>query len=198
MDYIGVFGAVGWNGCTECDHCGTEKQENVMEDGTRRNVWIIKGEGQELTAIVNGEKRTFPLKQNIEKIESVVADLKIKKGTVTRILLKEDRIKGKILAMEEDLIKIDGYGSVPMEKEFRVYALYKEQVEELGKNTLPLGSETVDFVVAKGKISAGLLLEEPSRQEIRVLIRNGESEYFSGLKLTATFCGEERKKRKYP
>ena len=162
------------------------KQENVMEDGTRRNVWIIKGEGQELTAIVNGEKRTFPLKQNIEKIESVVADLKIKKGTVTRILLKEDRIKGKILAMEEDLIKIDGYGSVPMEKEFRVYALYKEQVEELGKNTLPLGSETVDFFVAKGKISAGLLLEEPSRQEIRVLIRNGESEYFSGLKLTAT------------
>lgn len=165
-----------------------QQMENENQNGTLYNVWIIKGEEQNMTALVNGTVYEFQLKKTInQKLEKVVADLEVKESVVQKIVLKEDTIHGKVLSIDEDSIEIEGYETLPMGKGYKVYKIYDE-LEQKSENDVLLGYDIADFVVADGKVCAALIRKPVKIGNIRVLLKtNGyESEYHDKVSLTGT------------
>jgi len=84
-------------------------------------------------------------------------------------VVKKERISGKILAVRDDSIEIEGYGSVPLDENFSIYKLYGE-FERQTMSDLLVGYRAQEFVVADGKLCAALTVRPFEAEDIRVLI----------------------------
>ena len=95
-------------------------------------------------------------------------------------MLKKEKITGTVLAVRDTEIEIDGYGSVPLADQFKIYRTYGVLREQQKKDIL-VGYHMQEFVVADGKICAALTTEKPDIDMIRVLIMtNGFKSLFHG------------------
>ncbi|MCI8408836.1 MAG: SpoIID/LytB domain-containing protein [Lachnospiraceae bacterium] len=184
--------------------------ESANQNGTLYNIWLVEGKEKEIIALVDGTLCTFPLKQKTTmELSGVVADLKLKDGVVEKITIKEDTIEGKVLSVSEDTIEVEQYGEIPIGRGFKVYKTYTEkkkkgagddkgessktitasydEVELVEKEKILIGYDNTAFVVADGKICAGLILEPVEIKNIRVLIKNTDysSEYHEQVEFTA-------------
>lgn len=174
------------------------KTKDVPQNGELYNAWIKEGEKKQLTAMVNNQMYEFSLAKNIGKLENVVADLKIKNGVVKKITLKEDYITGKVLALDEKSIEIEGYGRLSYGKGYKVYRTYEEP-KQLEKEDVLVGYDEAKFVVAGKKVCAALIDKPVKVGNIRVLLRtnNGKDVYHSSVtvcsdtKLTL-ICGKKK------
>lgn len=183
--------------------------ESANRNGTLYNIWLVEGKEKEITALVDGTLCTFPLKKKTTmELGGVVADLKLKDSVVEKITIKEDTIEGKVLSVTEDTIEVEQYGELPIGKGFKVYKTYGEevakgagdagesaktitvsydQVEQAEQESILIGYDNIAFVVADGKICAGLILEPAEIKNIRVLIKNTNysSEYHEQVIFTS-------------
>ena len=80
-----------------------------------------------------------------------LADIQLENGKVTRVSVKKERIKGKLLSVCPDGVEIEGYGMVPLDEEYKVLRTYgglaRQELEDL-----LIGYDIQEFVAAKGKI----------------------------------------------
>lgn len=147
----------------------------VSDEVTYENVWLSAGEDDKHFKVFVGTIfREFPYSSSLGESGELLnhlADISLKKGKVKKILLKKETITGKVLAVQEDSIEIEGYGVVPLEKHFKVYKTYGQFKEQTKKDIL-VGYEMQEFVVADGKICAALTRSPFAAENIRVLIMN--------------------------
>ena len=103
--------------------------------------------------------REFPSAKEVEEEEGgVLADVSLSKGKIKKLSLKKDTIEGKVLAVRDDSIEIEGYGEVRLDKDFKVYKTYGV-VKEQKKKDILVGYNLEKFVVADKKICAALLVK---------------------------------------
>lgn len=144
--------------------------EEVSEDVVYRNVWLAAGERDKMNLYIGTIVREFPLAKEVEEQESgVLADISLSRGKIKKLSLKTDTIEGKVLAVRDDTIEIEGYGEVRLDKDFKVYKTYGV-VKEQRKKDILVGYNLEKFVVADKKICAALLVKSFSAKNIRVLI----------------------------
>lgn len=144
--------------------------EEVSEDVVYRNVWLAAGERDKMNLYIGTIVREFPLAKEVEEQESgVLADISLSRGKIKKLSLKTDTIEGKVLAVRDDSIEIEGYGEVRLDKDFKVYKTYGV-VKEQRKKDILVGYNLEKFVVADKKICAALLVKSFSAKNIRVLI----------------------------
>ncbi|WP_077610680.1 SpoIID/LytB domain-containing protein [Clostridium sp. Marseille-P2415] len=149
-------------------------KEAVTDSVTYKNVWLTAGEGETFHVYLGSVERTFPLEASLgqpEEFGGNLADISLKRGSLQKITMKKKKISGKVLAVKEDSIEIEGYGSLKLDKDFRVYRLYG-QFEERAITDILVGYDIQDFVVAHGRICAALLVREFDAKSIRVLLMN--------------------------
>lgn len=155
---------------------------------TINNVWIKQGKELKVDTFINGVHKEiqaqFKLSQDIEK---VVGDITIENEKIVAISIKPDIIQGKVLLSGDDFIEIEGYGKIPLDKDYKIYKIYGELSMEQ-TNGILVGYDTTDFVVSGGKISAALIRESIKAEIIRVLINNTgfKSIYHNEIELGAT------------
>jgi stage II sporulation protein D len=170
------------------------KQEIILLDEVTtepivlQNIWLKSGEGTRLNAFINGIDKEFETKYDLsQKVENTVCDITVEDQKVVKILRKPDAIRGKVLRTGQDYIEIEGYGKIPLEKNYKIYKLYgKLSVEPT--NSILVGYDNTEFVVSLGKISAALIRESIKAENIRVLISTSgyKSYYHDKLELSAT------------
>lgn len=136
---------------------------------TYENVWIESYEDGNLKAYLYGAWRNFSVGAEGEECGQNLADLTIRDGTVTVISLKKDRIHGKLLAIGEQEMEIEGYGKVPLADQFQVIQR-RGGFQVLPRETLAVGYEQADYIVGGGKICAALMGEHVEATNIRVLL----------------------------
>ena len=137
-----------------------------------RNVWIKQGKEMDVATYINGVHKELQTKFKLsQEIESVIGDISVQNEKIIAISVKPDRIQGKVLLSGEDFIEIEGYGKIPLEKDYQIYKIYGELSMER-TNGILVGYDTTDFVVSGGKISAALIRESIKAENIRVLIHN--------------------------
>lgn len=162
--------------------------EVTTEPIVLQNIWLKLGEGTRLNAFINGIDKEFETKNDLsQKVENTVCDITIENQKVVKILRKPDAIRGKVLRTGQDYIEIEGYGKIPLEKNYKIYKLYgKLSVEPT--NSILVGYDNTEFVVSLGKISAALIRESIKAENIRVLLSTSgyKSYYHDKLELTAT------------
>lgn len=145
------------------------KDETILH-----NVWITSGSGQTVKAFAHEVSKEFHTKSNLsEEIGGVVGDLIIKDKEIIGIRIKPDRIEGKVLVTDKEYIEIKGYGQIPLDDNYKIYKIFGELAQEL-TNSILVGYETTDFIVAEGKIVAALIKEEIKAENIRVLIKTNQ------------------------
>ena len=149
-------------------------KEAVTDTVTYKNVWLTTGESKTFLVHLGSVERSFPLDASLGQADNFannVADITLKKGNLQKVTLKKKRISGKVLAVKEDSIEIEGYGSLKLDKDIKVYRLYG-QFEEKTVADILVGYDIQDFVVAQGKVCAALLVREFDAKSIRVLLMN--------------------------
>ena len=147
-------------------------EEMVSDEIVYENAWISGFSGKTVTVFIGNIQREFPVKgvlKDESEISGQIGDLYLKGGTPKRLVLKKEKITGTVLAVRDTEIEIDGYGSVPLADQFKIYRTYGVLREQQKKDIL-VGYHMQEFVVADGKICAALTTEKPDINMIRVLI----------------------------
>ena len=141
----------------------------VADEVTYPNIWITKAEGGKLCAYVCGVYREFEVAGLKESFKDTIGDIRMKDGRLAGLTIKKDTISGKVLKVSSESIEIEGYGSVSVASDFRVYKNYGE-LSQAGLNDILVGYSLSDFVVADGMICAAVINKELHADDIRVLI----------------------------
>ena len=147
-------------------------EEMVSDEIVYENAWISGFSGKTVTVFIGNIQREFPVKgvlKDESEISGQIGDLYLKGGTPKRLVLKKEKITGTVLAVRDTEIEIDGYGSVPLADQFKIYRTYGVLREQQKKDIL-VGYHMQEFVVADEKICAALTTEKPDIDMIRVLI----------------------------
>ena len=144
--------------------------EDVSDEVTYRNVWLTEGEKNKLKLYVGTIVREFPMNKSLEEEKSgTLADVTLEKGKIKKLSVKSDTIEGKVLAVREDSIEIEGYGTFKLDKNFRVYKTYGV-VKEQKIGDILVGYDLQKFVVAGKKLCAALQVKSFAAKNIRVLL----------------------------
>ena len=160
----------------------------ISQDVVYENVWADRVEDGKLWVHAGTITREFPLPQNQKDGEELVhniVDLELKDGHLTKITIKKDRIRGKVLAVGADYIEIDGYGQIPLAPGFRVYKVYG-QYEEQDKSDILVGYDLQEFVAADGKLCAALTVRPFKADRIRVLLMDNNFQSIVHSQVTIT------------
>lgn len=144
------------------------------------NVWISSAEDGRFTAWLGSRSREFELADAAGReteLAGNLADLVMKDGALSRIVLKKDRIQGKVLSVTDSYIELEGYGRLELAPNFQVYKLYGEFARLEPKDIL-VGYDLQEFVAADGKLCAALVEREFDAKTIRVLLMDTD---FKGI-----------------
>lgn len=168
----------------ELIHVQKDKGQNTLY----RNVWILDGDSQGLMVYIGDIQRRIPFRENYKKTVELIgnlADLTMDHGKITKVSVKKERISGKVLSVQAGSIELEGYGTVPLDTEYKVLKTYGD-VKRQQLSDILVGSENQEFIVAKGKICAAIKEREDAADRIRVLIMgNGfESRYHEKIEIT--------------
>lgn len=149
----------------------------IADDTTKvtyQNVWISEGDEKEVTLYVGDIERIIPFQKTSKKTTDMInhlADIELENGEITKVSIKQDTIRGKVLAVDESYIEIEGYGRVPLDYEYKVLKTYGV-LERESLSDVFVGYDMHDFVVAKGSICAVLITQPFEVDTLRVLIMN--------------------------
>lgn len=103
--------------------------EPEPEDRTLyENAWIVSAGENMLTFMAEGSLMQAEA-EGVTNMNNTLADIELKNGKVQKIGVKRDTIGGRVLAVGEDFIEIEGYGKLPLSEHFAVYQIYGELVQ---------------------------------------------------------------------
>ncbi len=142
----------------------------IFRDGEReRYLWgELSGEMDEKRdATASQEKMRYRPEKSVRE---QVADIILKDGEVTNIVLKKNKVNGKVLRADEEGIEIEGYGKIPLAENYKGYRLY-DSLEMCTASDICFGYSFTDFCLEDGKICGILMVKEEAMQYIRVLIK---------------------------
>lgn len=154
---------------------------DVMPDKSElKNVWIMEAEKGNIQFFYEGYEVMADMQGPIEdagQTREQVADIVYKKGSISALTVKQERIGGKLLGMDEEQMEIEGHGKVAVKKDCVGYMLY-ETLRRAEKPELSIGYDFADFVLEDGKICAFLITRKEKMETIRVAIKSNN---FSSL-----------------
>ena len=130
------------------------------------NVLIRETNQEKITVRLGSVCREFLVKGLTESLNNIQADITISKGAVTELTLKRDSITGKVLAISDGNLEIEGFGKVALSAKCRYYIGYKD-FEEGSMQNMTVGSEHFRFLVADKEI-CGIILQEDTEAKIYV------------------------------
>ncbi len=146
--------------------------EKVSDAVVYRNVWILEAQKKQLSGYSGEFARTFAVEKKLKKPEELqnqLADLYLSKGEVERVVLKQEKLTAKVLAVREDAVELEGYGPVPLDVNFNVYKTYGT-FERQDLSRILVGYDAQEFIVADGKLCAALIVRSCGADRIRVMI----------------------------
>ncbi|MCL2717959.1 MAG: SpoIID/LytB domain-containing protein [Lachnospiraceae bacterium] len=122
----------------------------------------------------------------LEIIKEQLADLTFENGRLREINFKNEVVSGKLLAVDDQTITIEGYGVFNITSDLQVYRLY-DRMRSMAPQELLIGYDFTDFVLENGEICGALMVRKEAMEYIRVALRTDRfaSLYHSDLKLSA-------------
>ena len=149
--------------------------EKVTDNSVEyNNVLITDIENGKMEALVLNAKRDFKLASNLDAGEydkDVIADIRLTKGVVNYIEVKNTKIEGKILAVGDNFVELEGYGSLSLSDSF--VAFNKAAMARESVNRMMVGSNVHEFYIDKDKlVQAAVKINDYEYKRVRVLIMN--------------------------
>ncbi len=146
---------------------------------TIHNIWIMEEDEEGILVFCDSGKTHFSwgstgvgeaVYQPDEPVREQVADVTLTDGLVTEILLKKDKINGRILSADAEGVEVEGYGKIPLAPDCRGYRLY-DSLEMCTVRDIRIGYDFTDLCLENGEICGILLVKEEAMEYIRVLVK---------------------------
>lgn len=136
------------------------------------NVWIIESDMEKILIFRDGVEEIYYFAEapGVEPAREQVADITLSDGKVTDIVVKSEKLSGKVLSADAEGVELEGYGKLPLAADYKGYRIYNT-LEMCTAADLPFGYSFADFVIEGGRISGILLAKEEAMEYIRVLIK---------------------------
>lgn len=172
---------------------------NIEPATTLFNAWIVENTEEQFVYFYKNYKVTTVKHEILKSLErEQVADLQFVLGDLQHLVLKTEKITGKVLKVSSDEVEIEGVGIYPLSENIQYYRLY-DRMENVGRSEIPLGYDFTDFVLEDGQVQAALLVKDEKMENIRVLIKNSNFESYYHEEVTGRanvdmelICGEEK------
>ena len=149
------------------------------------NAWIVENTEEKLVYFYKNYRITTVKSETIESLQSgQVADLNFIRGDLKEVLVKTDKLSGKVLKISENEIEIEGVGTYPISENIQYYSLY-DSLETVGRSEIRLGYDFTDFVMEEGEIQAALIVKDEKMDRVRILIKNSNFEGYYHKKIEA-------------
>ena len=164
----------------------TEEKEREPERIEIRNAWVVELTEEEITYFADGQTRQADCSVNmlesmgtgegqIDRRGEFVADLFLADGIMERCVPKNDKVRGKLLSVTKEKIRLEEKGILTVSPDIRIYRLYGS-LQELSLTDLIIGDDNVDYIIEDGSVCAALVTEKETFENIRVLIRADQYE----------------------
>jgi len=134
-----------------------------------KNVYITNVSGDRLTANMYGNIRCFSTGKLKEDVSGYLCDITVRDNKVIQVNKKSDVVTGKVLAVSEDSVDIEGYGVVKLDEDFIMYDKDSEAVNDY--NSIVVGYDLQDFIVAEGEVCGAVKNRILQADNIRVIIK---------------------------
>ncbi len=138
------------------------------------NAWVVSIKDGVMTFMADGVLQQAQA-AGISEIHDTLADIETRNGRVVRVGLKQDTIRGRVLAIGADFIEIENYGRLPLAESFAVYQIYGELLQKDYKSIL-VGYDAQEFIVGEGQVCGAVIEKEVEAALIRVLLRGDNYE----------------------
>lgn len=169
------------------------------------NIWLVEREPDSLRCFWNNTEFNIALPEALQDREDIkreqIADIAFADGQVRDVTCKQDKISGKILSIGENMIEVEGAGTLFFADQLKIYKLYGE-MERYYTSQLRVGYAFTDFVLEDGKVAACLVTKDEAMENIRVLIQAGNYNGTFHEEVTVScdtgyevICGEEKESR---
>lgn len=162
----------------------------ISDQVVYENIWFAEGsQGNSLVYVGNivREMDTGLDEETLKEMYNNIADITLDKGKVKKIVVKKERVTGKVLAIKKDSIEIEGHGVLPLSPDFQVFKTYGTFERKTPADIL-VGYDIQEFVMSDGKVCAALLVRAFDARTIRVLIM--DTGFKSTLHQSLTFTSK--------
>ncbi|WP_304941964.1 SpoIID/LytB domain-containing protein [Vallitalea guaymasensis] len=161
----------------------------INETPKLTNAYIEKIDGNIATVFMGGISRELTINHDKYKQKNdVIGDIIIDNGHITGILLKEQKVAGKVLLMSSDKVKLDELGTYSLTDDAKIYSTVNN-IRWKSINNIIVGYDSTDFVVDdNGLVCAAIIRDKVDIKDIRVLISTDKfkSKYHKNVSITAT------------
>lgn len=150
------------------------------------NVWILEEGEDGLLLFFDGQREEYPygvISGNEDgstepyrpesSVREQVADVELTDGAVTSVILKTEKISGRVLSADESGVEVEGYGRLPLAADYRGYRLYGSLAMCTARDLL-FGYNSADLCLENGEICGILMVREEAMEYIRVLIKTAD------------------------
>ena len=133
------------------------------------NSYIKNCKDNIIKVYIDNEEKEFQITAVQDDITGQLADITVKNGYVTKLLLKQNTVHGKVLSVGEGYVSIEGYGKLETTDNFKVYKSYSG-LEEVTGNKILVGYDVTNFYIENDKICGAIVYKNIDADIIRVLL----------------------------
>lgn len=135
-------------------------EQDITGNMELANVYVVKEQGDRLTIYSQEGKLEFAVKSDLEETAyKGLADIKIERQQVKKLVCKPEIICGKVLAIGETFLDLENYGQIPLADNTGCFSVGAE-IAASSRDNVFVGQVDAQFAVAEGKICGILLPEE--------------------------------------
>lgn len=167
-----------------------KEEEEYLEDGTYRNVYIIGLKEEKMEVLLAGKRWTIvcPVGKDVQK-ENEIADISVKNQEIHSITWKEGTIADQIISIDCVRRKavLKQYGSLSLSSDWKAYENDAGKIRQMKEGGSLINWDVVQVTAIDGVIQAVVAQKRPDTKIIKVLI-HGEKEgiYHREVRLTAS------------
>lgn len=176
---------------------------------TIHNIWILEEDEEGILVFEDGERKKYDWGKtggrgeaanaaeaaNVaaeetcffspgEPVREQLADVTLTDGCVTGIVLKKEKINGRILGIDEGGIEVEGFGKLPFAENCKGYRLY-DSLQMCTANDICIGYDFTDLCLENGAVCGILMVKEEAMEYIRVLLKDDAGLLHTAPVLTA-------------
>lgn len=154
---------------------------NVDDENAKySNGYIKANSGENIDIFLEGVERKINVSGLNGDLSGNLADIIMENKQITSVKLKRDKIKGKVLSLDNDGVEIEGFKKIPFSKNVRIF---KDNDMEINGNIfdITVGNQDAEFIVGEKQICGVYIksLVNTNIQYIRVLLKNtGFKDYY--------------------
>lgn len=143
------------------------------------NAFIVSAKEKKIKFIHKNE--TYIIDGNLSEEISGIADIIISGSEVSKIRLKPTGKDGVLTSYTENTLTLDKEVTLDRNADVPVYKVTDNSVEQKDWGTFIIGASKIKCILEEGQVNAILLEEDSIPNDVRVIIKNGNSLFYSDI-----------------